>query len=305
MIRDTIATREGSVERDGVALHYQVFGSVEEPVLLLLPTWSIVHSDFWRNQVAHFSARTSVIAFDGRGNGASDRPQPVDAYGVREFAADALAVLDKIGVERVVTLSVSRAAAWQLLLAAEHADRISAAAFIAPSLPLGEPLPERAESFARFDEPQERYEGWLKFNRHYWQQDWPDFLEFFFSRCFTEPHSEREIGHFVSMGLETTPDVIARTIDAPSLARAEAESLARAARCPVLVIHGEEDAISSVTCGRELADLTHAELVVLPGAGHEPQCRWPRETNRILEAFLARTVAPGWAVQGSNLRPWD
>jgi pimeloyl-ACP methyl ester carboxylesterase len=296
VIRDTEATREGCVERDGVAVHYQVFGR-GEPALLLLPTWSIVHADFWRNQVAHFSSRATVVVFDGRGNGATGSPEPVDAYDVRAFAADAIAVLDDVRVEAVATLSVSRGAGWQLLLAAEHADRITAAVFIAPSLPLGEPLPDRARSFARFDEPQEHYEGWLKFNRHYWQRDWPDFLEFFFSRCFTEPGSEREIAHFVSMGLETTPEVIAKTIDAPGLTGAEVESLARAVACPVLVIHGENDAISSVKCGRELAALTDAELVVMPGVGHEPQCRWPRETNQMLDAFLARTVAPQWAVQ--------
>ena len=32
---------EGYVERDGVRVHYEVFGS-GEPTVLLLPTWSIV-----------------------------------------------------------------------------------------------------------------------------------------------------------------------------------------------------------------------------------------------------------------------
>ena len=34
---------EGYVERDGVRLFYEVYGE-GEPTVLLLPTWSIIHS---------------------------------------------------------------------------------------------------------------------------------------------------------------------------------------------------------------------------------------------------------------------
>jgi pimeloyl-ACP methyl ester carboxylesterase len=287
VIRNAGQVHEGVVGRDGVSIHYQVFGEGKR-ALLLLPTWSIVHSDFWRNQVSHFADRYTVLAFDGRGNGASDRPPAAADYGDDLFAADAVAVMDAVGVERAVSLSVSAGACWQLLLAAEHQDRMAAAVFIAPSLPLGEPLPERAAAAAAFDQPQGSYEGWLKFNRHYWNRDWPGFLRFFFAHCFTERDSDREIDHFVAMGLETSAEVIAKTVDAPGIDSARAEFLATAVECPVLVIHGGDDAISSVTRGQALARLTDAELVVMPGVGHEPQCRWPDEINRTLDGFLDR-----------------
>jgi hypothetical protein len=35
--------RSGHVERDGVRIHYEVYGA-GEPTVLLLPTWSIIHS---------------------------------------------------------------------------------------------------------------------------------------------------------------------------------------------------------------------------------------------------------------------
>jgi hypothetical protein len=41
---------DGYVERDGVKVFYEVFGQ-GEPTVLLLPTWSIVHSRFWKLQV--------------------------------------------------------------------------------------------------------------------------------------------------------------------------------------------------------------------------------------------------------------
>jgi hypothetical protein len=43
-------TEDGFVERDGVKLHYEVFGA-GEPTVLLLPTWSIIHSRHWKMQV--------------------------------------------------------------------------------------------------------------------------------------------------------------------------------------------------------------------------------------------------------------
>ena len=65
--------RDGYVERDGVKIFYEVFGS-GEPTVLLLPTWSIIHSRQWKMQIPYLSRHCRVITFDGRGNGRSDRP---------------------------------------------------------------------------------------------------------------------------------------------------------------------------------------------------------------------------------------
>src|SRR3954467_12908063 len=103
----------GYVERDGVRLHYEVYGS-GEPAILLLPTWSIVHSRHWKMQVPYLADHARVLTFDGRGNGASDRPP--DGYEEREFAADALAVMDATDTDRAVLVSLSAGARWALLL---------------------------------------------------------------------------------------------------------------------------------------------------------------------------------------------
>jgi pimeloyl-ACP methyl ester carboxylesterase len=73
MVRGLRATGSGEIERDGAAVRYQVFGSGERAILLL-PIWSIVHTDHWRNQVPHLARRYTVLTLDGLGNGASDRP---------------------------------------------------------------------------------------------------------------------------------------------------------------------------------------------------------------------------------------
>src|SRR6266496_976659 len=100
---------DGYVERDGVKVFYEVFGT-GEPTVLLLPTWSIIHSRFWKMQVPYLARHYRVISFDGRGNGRSDRPVDAGAYDEPEFAADALAVMDATATTRAVIVSESRGA---------------------------------------------------------------------------------------------------------------------------------------------------------------------------------------------------
>src|SRR5205823_7130981 len=113
---------EGYVERDGVRVFYEVYGE-GEPTVLLLPTWSVMHSRHWKMQIPYLARHCRVVAFDGRGNGKSDRPPEPAAYEEREFADDALAVLDATGTERAVIVGFSLGGQRGLLLAAEHPER--------------------------------------------------------------------------------------------------------------------------------------------------------------------------------------
>ena len=72
---------------------------------MLLPTWSIIHSRLWKAQVAYLARHYRVVTFDGRGTGRSDRPRGPAAYTHDEFAADTLAVLDATGTERAVLVA--------------------------------------------------------------------------------------------------------------------------------------------------------------------------------------------------------
>ena len=178
---------DGYVERDGVRTFYEVYGS-GAPTILLLPTWSLVHSRCWKMQVPYLSRHCRVVTFDGRGNGRSDRPQDPGAYPETEFAADALAVLDATETDSAVVVAWSVAAQRAVLLAAEHPARVRGIVFIGPAVPFGEQL-GRAQAMAAFDELRPPYEGWFKFNRHYWMEDYEGFLSFFMSQVFSDPHS--------------------------------------------------------------------------------------------------------------------
>ena len=100
----------------------------------------------WKAQVPYFARHCRVVTFDPRGNGGSDRPEDPAAYSDDEVAADALAMLDALGIERAGLVSLSGGAMPALMLAARHPERVTAAAFIGPYVPFA-PSPERATDF--------------------------------------------------------------------------------------------------------------------------------------------------------------
>jgi pimeloyl-ACP methyl ester carboxylesterase len=278
--------REGYIERDGVRVFYEVYGA-GNPTILLLPTWSIVHSRHWKMQIPYLARHCRVVTFDGRGNGRSDRPRDAAAYDEWEFAADALAVLDATDTERTFIVGFSMGGQRGVILAAEHPERIEGAVFIGPSVPAGgTPLAERMAY--EFDVEYETDEGWAKFNRFYWLRDYPGFVEFFMSRMFTEPHSTKPIEDAVGWGLETDAETLIATQEGRALTPEEARELCRRVRCPVLVIHGENDALASVSRGEGLAQHTAGELVVLEESGHAPHIRHPVKVNLLLRDFIRR-----------------
>jgi pimeloyl-ACP methyl ester carboxylesterase/predicted glycosyltransferase len=286
----------GFVERDGVRVHYEVYGS-GEPTVLLLPTWSIIHSRHWKMQIPYLARHCRVLTFDGRGNGRSDRPE--SGYDEREFAADALAVMDATATESAVLVSLSMGAQRALLLAAEEPDRIDGAVFIAPAVPLGTGPRERKHPW---NEELVTEEGWAKYNRYYWLKDYRGFLEFFFSQMFTEPHSTKPIEDCVGWGLETDAQTLIATGLAEGLDRDAARELAGRVQCPVLVIQGSEDAITGPDRGIALAEATGGDLVMLEGSGHGPHVRDPVKVNLLLRDFVAPARSPARWVRGRSRR---
>src|SRR3954454_6564062 len=164
----------GFVEREGVRTYYEVYGD-GEPTLLLLPTWSLVHSRFWKAQIAYLARHHRVVTFDGRGNGRSDRPQSAAAYGLNEFGEDAIAVMDATGTDSAITVSASAGTMWNLYLASQHPDRVDGAAFLGPLFPLTEERP--AWSLSRLREPRESYEGAERYNLHHIREDIAGFAQ--------------------------------------------------------------------------------------------------------------------------------
>jgi pimeloyl-ACP methyl ester carboxylesterase len=284
---------EGYVERDGVRVFYEAYGE-GEPTVFLLPTWSIIHSRHWKLQIAYLARHFRVLTFDGRGNGKADRPTEMEAYTEGQFAEDALAVLDATRTERAAIVGVSCGALWGTLLAADHPERVSGAVFIGSAVPLAPPHPER--QVYSFEERLDTDEGWAKYNRHYWLEHHEDFLQFFFAKIFAEPHSTKQIEDCVGWGLEMAPETLIACHQALELCGLESfRDVCARVRCPVLVLHGDEDAIRPLAQGAALAETIGGTLVTLEGSGHCPHVRDPVKVNLLIRDFVESLERrPAW-----------
>jgi len=283
MTRARYPDEEGRVKNGNVELHYEVYGDGATTVLLL-PTWSIVHSRKWKGQIATLARHYRVVTFDGRGNGKSDRPLGPEHYTWDRYVGDAIAVMDATNTKHAIVIGNSMGGHVAPLLAHRHPDRVSALVLIAPSAPIGPQFVKwRYDEFLDKRENFKRYEKW---NADYWRTDFRDFSENFMASCLNEPHSTKQIEDCVSWSLETTPDVL---IDI-ELAGGDSggEEVYRELSCPVLLIHGTEDEIVSIEKSRYLAGLCGGKLIELQGSGHVPEGRIPAKVNLLIMEFIDR-----------------
>ena len=293
---------EGYVERDGVRLFYELYGD-GEPTVFLLPSWSIVHSRFWKAQIAYLARHFRVLTFDGRGNGRSDRPSEPAAYRAPEFVNDAFAVMDATGTEGAVNVSVSAGTMWSLGMAALQPERVLGAVFVGPTTYAAtDDMPDWMH--ARVNERLEGYDGSeAPYNRHFIRDHYREFAEYWSAKCTPEPHSTRPIEFAVEMALDTTPEVIIATLDAVGMDTVDSPDhvfaagvkvqrpMAAQLRCPVLVVQGELDLVCPPEWGRALAEDSGGELLMLPDAGHVPHARKPVRFNLALRDFVERVAA--------------
>ena len=133
----------GYVERDGVKIYYEVYGS-GEPTVLLLPTWSIIHSDTGRcrSPTWHDTAACSRSTGAATAAPTGRRIQPPTT------STSSLPTRSPSWMRRApdtaVLVSLSLGCQRALILAADHPERVDGAVFIGPAFPgAGGPLTER------------------------------------------------------------------------------------------------------------------------------------------------------------------
>ncbi|WP_372784189.1 alpha/beta fold hydrolase [Phenylobacterium sp.] len=290
-MRAKLPHTEGFVDRDGVRIHYEIYGDGEH-TMLFLPTWQVVHSRVYKAQIPYFSDRFRVIAYDPRGNGRSDRPATRESYNLEALVGDALAVLDAAGVERAIILGYSTSVSVGSALAAYHPDRVEA--FIG----FGAFTPQIAPSFSYQrvppPHPGEPHEGWQKLNPDYWrasEANYADFCAFFIGEICNESHSSKQIEDCIAWAAEGDGDMLGMSLEWRQKSRYLIdEEMFRRIACPVLLVHGARDAIAPLAMSEKIAELTGGDLHVMPQAGHGPHGRFPAEVNTRVRDFLAEKL---------------
>jgi pimeloyl-ACP methyl ester carboxylesterase len=218
-----------------------------------------------------------------------------EAYAESEFAQDALDVMDATETERAVIVGLSRGAQRALLLAAEHPERVSGAAFVGPFFPASRlgGLRWRLMAHPRLRplmmRPPLINKGWAKFNAVHWRRDYRDFVEWFAARCTAQPHSTKGFDDTVEWAFETDPESLILSVlgdPAAPVTRRDQLALARRVRCPVLVICGTKDRVTPFADAKVLAKATGGRLVPVADGDHVPEGRRPVEFNLALREFV-------------------
>lgn len=173
-----------------------------------------------------------VLAYDARGHGLSTAPPEPTAYEYEHLAEDLEAVLDAVGLERVILAGASMGAHTAARFALSHPERVYALCLITPSYDPAQP--RGAESYARWDALAEglREEGVEGFVRAYdlaaVPERWRDTVE----KVLRQRLAAHEHPRAVADALEVVPR------SRPFVSMAELESIA----APTVVVASRDEA---------------------------------------------------------------
>ena len=258
-----------------VQLYYEVHGT--GPNLLFVSglgggTWS------WYGQVPFFRDRYRTIVFDNRGAGRSSMPS--GPYGMEDFAADTLALLDHLDVDRcfMVGLSMGGMIAQETALAAPH--RFAAMVLGCTHCGGARKIPPSPDVIARFvDNTGLSPEAIVTKN-----------LPFFFSRnAFVQKREAVEEYKRVQIGVPLQPEH-AFSAQLAAIQSFDAADRLHTLPVPTLVITGTEDVLVPPANAHVLAELLpDAALVELEGAGHAIHADCRDTLNELIHEFFTES----------------
>jgi len=275
---------------DGVGIAYAVHGS--GPPLLIDACW-LSHLQFdwqspvWRHYLVELGRIATVIRYDERGHGLSDRG--VTDHSLEARVADLQAVADAAGFERFALLAMAQGGPVALEYAARHPDRLTRlifyGSFAGDQMPT---TPEEVELYAAF-------ESMIKVG---WARPTSEFRRVFSSMMIPGGTEEqmRWLDDLQRMAADTETALLARA------ERRFADSTARMAELdlPTLVLHSLGDQMQEFDHSRKLAaNIRGARLVALQSNNHivladEPA--WPVFLREVTEFLAADRVSTPPAV---------
>ena len=249
-------------------IYYETFGRPADPTLLMVNGLGSQCINYHEDWCAMFVGRgLHVVRFDNRDVGMSSHFDEAslgtqgEAYSISDMAADAVAVLDAIGVERAHVMGLSMGGMIVQVMAIEHPERLLSMTTVmsrtgepefgagtpeAVALLTGPPAVDR-ESYVANHIAGLRVWGSPEFaDETRWRAD----AERAYDRCFD-------------------PSGVTRQYMAVAAAPPRAQGL-RHVTTPTLVIHGDRDTLIDISGGRRTAELIPgAAFNVIHGMGHD------------------------------------
>ncbi|GAA4917411.1 pimeloyl-ACP methyl ester carboxylesterase [Actinomycetospora succinea] len=266
---------------DGVELAVQVHGPDDgKPPILFVHEFGGDHRS-WAPQVAHFAARRRCVTYDARGYPPSAVPTDPAAYSQDHAVADAVAVLDGLGIDRAVVVGNSMGGFATLHLGLRHPDRC--VALVVAGCGYGA-HPDHTEAF-RADA--------LALADAYEREGSAAVAADYGNRPSRRPLRDRDpAAHDEHLRVLAEHDPVGAALtmrgvqaSRPSLyaLRDELATLA----VPILLVVGDTDRDALDANLMLAATLPDAGLAVLPRTGHLTNLELPDVFNRLVEDLLA------------------
>lgn len=206
------------------------------------------------------------------------------AYTLHDMAADALGLLDRLGIARAHVAGRSMGGMIAQILAARHPDRVASLTAIMsstgnPALP--PPAPQAMAALTRpAPDPRVDRDGYLDHAvaaaRAIASPGFP-----------FDPAAHRALA-LAELGRGYNPVGFGRQIAAIA-ATGDLRPLSRTITAPTLIIHGADDPLIPPACGRDIAaTIPGARLMVIDGMGHDlPPALYPAVAVAIAELTRA------------------
>ncbi|PWU23415.1 MAG: family 3 adenylate cyclase [Candidatus Rokuibacteriota bacterium] len=246
---------------DGVQLAYSMIG--QGPPLMKTGNW-MTHLEFdlespiWRHLYRELAKDYTLVRYDARGNGLSDRA--VGEISFDAFVNDLEAVVEATGITRFALLGISQGCAISIAYAVRHPERVSHL-ILYGGYAVG--FNRRARSAAQKEED----DALLTLMRVGWGKENPAFRQLFTSQFMPGATKEQADWFNELQRLTVSADVAARIFEANG--DTDVTALLPRVSAPTLVLHAREDARVPFEAGRRMAAaIPGARFVTLPGRNH-------------------------------------
>jgi len=261
----------------GASLNYETDGHISQPAILLLHA-GVATLRMWDRLVPALAANHFVVRFDSRGFGQTSTQD------IRfSDRADALALLDHLGVSRAVVVGASRGGRIAIDLAVDAPDRVSGLVTIG-SGPGGFPDTELTdEEDAGFDALDDAYEA----------RDWHRLAKLETELwCFGPARDVAALDPaFVEEAYALNRPNAAHGDESPVVVGLEPPAYDRVCDIdvPALVTVGEFDLSTALAQQAYLlASIPGAEGYIFSDTAHLPSVEHPEEFQRVLCEWLTR-----------------
>jgi pimeloyl-ACP methyl ester carboxylesterase len=246
---------------DGVQLAYSTIG--QGPPLMKTGNW-MTHLEFdlespiWRHLYRELAKDHTLVRYDARGNGLSDRV--VDDISFDAFVSDLETVVEAAGLTRFALLGISQGCAVSIAYAVRHPERVSHL-ILYGGYALGSSKRARTAAEKEVDA------AYSMLIRVGWGQENPAFRQLFTSQFMPGATKEQADWFNELQRITVSPDVAARMREVN--AESDVTGLLSLVSVPTLVLHARDDARVPFEAGRRMAaGIPGARFVPLEGCNH-------------------------------------